>query len=354
MEGKQGIAVVGAGYWGRNIVRNVAQLGRLAAIVDADPGVRERFGKSYPTARVTGDIEDVLSDPEIGGVMVVVPAPAHFEVACQVIAAGKHTYVEKPLALKAEHGVELVRRAKAAGVQLMVGHLLLYHPCVQYIRTAIDNGELGDVLYLHSQRVNLGKVRSDENAMWSLAPHDISVALYLLGQAPTKVAAHGFCYLQRDSNIQDVVFLTLSFADGRAAHIHVSWLDPHKRRRLTVVGSQKMITFDDMEAAEKVRVYDKGVGVLDGQNYDSYADLLSLRQGDVVIPHIAMREPLRTQCEDFLAAVDDGRQPLADGDGGADVLAVLHAAQRSLNAGGTPMDISITSEPSDRGPGGAS
>ncbi len=331
--------MVGAGYWGRNIVRNIAQLGRLAAIVDSDASVRARFASDYPKVVVTGHLDEVLGDPSIGGVMVAVPAPQHYDVAMRVIEAGKHTYVEKPLALRLEHGRTLVARARQMGVRLMVGHLLLYHPCVQYIRRAIDRSELGDVLYLHSQRVNLGKVRSDENAMWSLAPHDISVALYLLDQTPARVAAQGFCYLQKDSNIHDVVFLTLSFSGGQAAHFHVSWLDPHKRRRLTVVGSEKMLSFDDMQAAEKVRVYDKGVGVLDGQAYETYADLLSLRQGDVVIPHIPMREPLRALCEDFLAVVDEGAAPRADGAGGAAVLAVLEAAQRSLSAGGRSVDV---------------
>jgi len=337
--GGRGVAVVGAGYWGRNIVRNVAQLGRLSAIVDSSASVRERFERQHPDVLVTDDLDAVLADPSIGGVMVVVPAPGHFEVAQRVIAAGKQTYVEKPLALSAEQGRQLVAQAREKGVQLMVGHLLLYHPCVQFIRRTIDRDELGDVLYLHSQRVNLGKVRTDENAMWSLAPHDISVALYLLEETPVRVSAQGFCYLQKDSNIHDVVFLTLAFADGRAAHIHVSWLDPHKRRRFTVVGSQKMLTFDDMSASEKVRIYDKGVGVIDGQDYESYAELLTLRQGDVTIPHIPMREPLRTLCEDFLAAVDAGKTPLADGVGGAAVLEVLEAAQRSLNEGGAVVDV---------------
>ena len=175
--------------------------------------------------------------------------------------------------------------------------------------------------------------------MWSLAPHDISVALYLLDQVPVRVSAQGFCYLQPESGIEDVVFTTLSFKDGRAAHIHTSWLDPHKRRQLTVVGSKRMLSFDDMAASEKVRIYDKGVDAMSAQPYESYAELLTLRQGDVTIPHIPMREPLRALCQDFLRAIDHGAPALANGEGGAAVLDVLAAAQRSLDSGGTPIDI---------------
>jgi predicted dehydrogenase len=275
--------------------------------------------------------------------MIAVPAVDHHAVAARVLDAGKHAYVEKPIALSVVDGEDLVRRARAGGLQLMVGHLLLYHPCVRWAKAAIDRGELGEVLYLSSVRVNLGKVRSDENAMWSLAPHDISVAMHLLGEEPVAVAAQGFSYLQDARGIEDVVFLTLRFRDGRAAQIHVSWLDPHKERVLTVVGSRKMLTFDDMAASEKVRVYDKGVDraeqPLDAPTYESYGDLLTLRQGDILIPRVPMREPLRTLCETFLAAVDRGTVPLSDGDNGVAVLRVLEAGQRSLAAGGAPVAV---------------
>ena len=208
------------------------------------------------------------------------------------------------------------------------------------MKEAIDAGELGRVLYMTCQRVNLGKVRSDENAMWSLAPHDVSVILHLLGGTPTEVAAHGLTYLQPQAGIEAVVFVTLRYADGRAAHIHVSWLDPHKRRRLTVVGTRKMVTFDDMKA-EKIRIYDKGVDGLDDMpDYASYGDLLTLRQGDILSPHIPMREPLRVLCQSFLDAIDQGVDPLTDGQNGVDVLRVLDAAQRSLDQGGAPVSLS--------------
>jgi predicted dehydrogenase len=336
---KPGVAVIGAGYWGKNLVRNMAQLERLVAVCDASEAVRARISVAHPSVRVTADIQDVLDDPAVGAVMVVVPSSKHYEVARRALLAGKHTYVEKPIAHDVAKAEDLVALAEAADVQLMVGHLLLYHPCITWMKDAIDAGELGRVLYMTCERVNLGKVRSDENAMWSLAPHDVSVILHLLGDTPTEVAAHGLTYLQQQAGIEDVVFLTLRYADGRAAHIHVSWLDPHKRRRFTVVGSRKMVTFDDMKA-EKIRVFDKGVEGLDeAPDYASYGDLLTLRQGDIHSPHVPMREPLRVLCQSFLDAIDHGTTPLTDGRNGVDVLRVLMAGQRSLEAGGAPMPL---------------
>lgn len=335
------IAVIGAGYWGQNLVRNLAQLDRLGVICDSSMAVRERMASLYPSVRVTDDFDSILEDPTISGVMVVVPSSLHHEVARRALQAGKHTYVEKPIALSVSDGENLCRIADDKGLLLMVGHLLLYHPCVAWLRDTIAGGDLGDVLYLTSERVNLGKVRADENAMWSLAPHDISVAIHLVGESPTHVSAQGLTYLQRECGIEDVVFLTLRFSEGRAAQIHVSWLNPHKRRRLTVVGNRKMVTFDDMEPNEKVRVYDKGIDRHDPEDarYDSYGELLTLRQGDIMIPQIRMKEPLRAQCEHFLDAVDHGKTPLTDGRSGVEVLKVLQAAQQSLQAGGVPVAL---------------
>lgn len=338
-----GVAVIGAGYWGQNLVRNMAQLERLTTVCDLSSAVRDRMSGLYPDVRVTDDLDSVLNDDDVSAVMIAVPAAEHFAVARDALTAGKHTYVEKPITLDVDEAAELVRLAERHDRRLMVGHLLLYHPCIGWLKETIDSGELGQVLYLNSLRVNLGKVRTDENAMWSLAPHDISVALYLLGEMPVEVCAQGFSYLQRRAGIEDVVFLTLRYQDGRAAQIHTSWLDPHKKRQVTVVGSQKMVTFDDMQATEKIRVYDKGVDGAEALDvappYESYGDLLTLRSGDVLIPHVSMREPLRTLCEHFLTCVDQDITPLTDGQNGVDVLRVLHAAQRSLDDGGVPISL---------------
>lgn len=336
------IAVIGAGYWGKNLVRNMAQLERLHSVCDASSTVRASVRAAYPSVRVTAALDDILRDPEVQGVMVVVPSAAHYEVALASLQAGKHTYVEKPIALDVTHGEALVSEAASRNLTLMVGHLLLFHPCISWLKTAVSAGELGRVLYMTCTRVNLGKVRRDENALWSLAPHDVSVILHLLEGNPVSVAAHGLTYVQTERDIEDVVFVTLRYADGRAAHIHVSWLDPHKARRLTIVGSEKMVSFDDM-AMEKVRVYDKGVEGLSAEHdpppYASYGDALTLRHGDVRVPHIPMREPLRQLCEAFLHSVDSGATPKTDGQSGVDVLRVLDAAQRSLKAGGQPMNL---------------
>ena len=334
---RPGVAIIGAGYWGKNLVRNMAQLESLVALCDASPKVRDALKATYPTLSVSEDLQEILDNPKVDAVMVVVPSSSHYEVAKRCLLAGKHTYVEKPIAHALEQAEELVALAAERDLRLMVGHLLLYHPCIAWMKETIASGELGRVLYMTCQRVNLGKVRQDENAMWSLAPHDVSVVLHLLGESPSEVSAQGLTYLQ--AGIEDVVFITLRYADGRAAHIHVSWLDPHKRRTLNVVGTKKMVCFDDM-AAEKIRVFDKGVsGFEEAPDYASYGDLLTLRHGDILIPHIPMREPLRALCDHFLSAVEDGSTPLSDGNNGVDVLRVLDAAQRSLDAGGTPMPL---------------
>ena len=339
---KPGVAVIGAGYWGKNLVRNMAQLESLVAVCDASEAVRERVSASYPGVTVSENLEAVLDNPKVDAVMVAVPSSAHFEVAKAALLAGKHTYVEKPIAHALDRAEELVALADERELRLMVGHLLLYHPCIAWMKEAIDSGELGRVLYMTCQRVNLGKVRSDENAMWSLAPHDVSVVLHLLGESPSEVSAQGLTYLQTNKGIADVVFMTLRYGDGRAAHIHVSWLDPHKRRTLNVVGTKKMVCFDDM-ATEKIRVFDKGVTGLDtAPEYASYGDLLTLRHGDILAPHIPMREPLRAQCEHFLRSITERTRPLSDGRNGVDVLRVLDAAQRSLDQGGSPVSLGET------------
>ncbi len=252
-----------------------------------------------------------------------------------LLEAGKDVYVEKPLTLEVAHAEELCKLAKERNLILMVGHLLLYHPGVQYMKKMVTDGTLGEVYYIYCQRVNLGKVRKDENALWSFAPHDLSVVLHLLGMEPTDVCARGSDFLQK--GIEDVVFVDLKFPGGKMAHVHVSWLDPHKLRKFTVVGSQKMVVFDDMDASEKIKVYDKGVDR--AGEVVAYGDSLTVRNGDILIPKISLQEPLKLECAHFVECVRDRKKPLTDGLDGLRVVKVLDAAQRSLKNGGTPVAI---------------
>lgn len=326
-------AVVGCGYWGKNLVRNFAGLSDLRVCCDPSPAIQARLRADYPGVRVTGSYAEVVADPEVQAVVLATPPRMHAEMAIAALEAGKHVFVEKPLAMSVAEGEAMVRAADQAGLILMVGHLLEYHPAVEYLKGMIGRGELGDVLYCYSQRVNLGKLRSDENALWSLAPHDISVMLYLMDESPEEVHATGQAFLQ--PGIEDVVFVTLKFASGRVGHIQVSWLDPHKERRLTVVGSRKMVVFDDMEPREKVRIYDQGVDRRSAEEgtYSSYAELLTLRDGDIVIPQIRGGEPLAMECTEFLTAIRTGVPPRSDGRDGLRVLKVLESAQQSLERG---------------------
>ena len=334
-----GIAVVGASGWGRNVVRAfyVAQGGRLRWVCDRNPELLVHVESRFPGVRATTMVDQALADPGVDAVAVAVDAPNHFEVARMALRAGRHVFVEKPLALSVADAEELCRLAESTQRTLMVGHLLLYHPAVTHIRASIDNGELGDVLYLYAQRVNLGIVRESENAWWSLAPHDIAVAIYLLGETPLSVSATGASYLQRDRGIEDITFAALRFSGGCMAHLHVSWLDPHKRRSLTVVGSKQMVTFDDTVTTEKVRVYDKAA--LPRPGHATYAEGVAMRSGNVLLPVLANVEPLRLEVEHFVACVQTGARPRSDGRQGLAVVRVLEAGQRSMRQGGRPAEI---------------
>ena len=335
-----GIAVVGTGDWGANLVRSFAELpgARLVALCDTDPARLARTAARYPGARATARIEEIAAAQDVRGAVVATSAIAHYPVAKALLEAGKDVFVEKPLALRVDHAEELVALARQRDRILMAGHLLLHHPGVRFLKDMVAGGTLGEVFYIYSQRVNLGKVRRDENALWSFAPHDLSVILHLLEMEPIDVAARGSAFLQGD--VEDVVFLHLRFPGGKMAHVHVSWLDPHKLRKFTVVGSQKMVVFDDMEASEKIRVYDKGIDRA-GQIV-SYGDSLSVRSGDIVIPKISMQEPLRIECQHFVECVREHRKPLTDGADGLRVVRVLAAAARSLAAGGAPVPLAET------------
>jgi predicted dehydrogenase len=332
------VAVVGCGYWGPNLIRNFARVREscLVALCDRDLARLEAAGRELPeVARVQG-YDALLEDPTLDAVAIASSAATHYSLVKKALLSGKHVFVEKPMCLQAADAADLVTTAAEQQRLLMVGHLLKYHPAVEFLKEYIRAGRLGEVRYVYSQRLNLGQVRHDENALWSLGPHDIAVANFLLEERPLEVCAVGQSYLQ--TGIQDVVFLTVKYPGEKLAHIHVSWLDPHKTRKLTVVGSHQMAVFDDMEPSEKVRIYDKGVDrpALDGQDPSA---AMKLRFGDICIPCLPTVEPLMAECQHFVDCIREGRTPRSDGLDGLRVVQVLEAAERSLREGGRPVAI---------------
>jgi predicted dehydrogenase len=327
------IAVVGAGYWGPNLIRNFDSMkaSSLRFVCDQDKVVLEKLKPSYPGVEFVSDASSVLDSPEVDAVVIATQPASHPALAREAMEKGKHVFVEKPLTLSAADAEMLLETSVRTNRILMVGHLLLYHPAVKLLKEYIRSGELGEVLYVYSTRVNLGKVRHDENALWSFAPHDVAVILHLIDAKPVAVSAIGQCYLR--PGVEDVVFLTIIFEQNKMAHVHVSWLDPHKIRKLTIVGNKKMAVFDDMEASEKIRVYDKGVDY--SPDYRSYAEAVSLRVGDILIPRVDMKEPLRIECEHFVECIVHGRPPLTSAREGVAVVKVLESAQKSLSASGS-------------------
>jgi predicted dehydrogenase len=321
------VGVAGLGYWGPNLARNFAALEdvELSWLCDASEDARARAAARFPGVRVTGDLDDLLSDDGLDAVIVATPVPTHADLAVRVLEAAKHCFVEKPLAVSAADAERAVRAAESSGRVLMVGHLLEYHPGVRKLKEIADSGELGDLFYLYGHRLNLGKLRTDENALWSLGAHDVSVILHLAGEEPNEVHARGESYM--NEGIEDVVFGYLRFPSGLAAHLHLSWLDPHKARRFTVVGSKRMATFDDMEMERKVTVYDKGFDE-DARNWGEYV----MRSRDIYSPHISNVEPLRLECEHFVEAIRSGERPRSDGESGLRVVRVLESLQEALDA----------------------
>jgi len=331
------VGVVGVGGWGKNLARNYSQIpdASLKYLCDLDEQKLSAFQAQFQVGNVTTEYERLLTDPGLDAVVIATTGPTHFELCRRALLAGKDVYVEKPFVLSVAEAEELVALADKEKRILMVGHLLEYHPVVQKLKQMVDSGELGEIRYIYSQRLNLGTVRVDENALWNFAPHDISVILYLLGLTPSDASARGQSYLR--PGVEDVVFLTLNFGDRAMGHIHVSWLDPHKTRRITIVGSKRMAVFDDLEPNEKLKVYDKGVEV--STDYDTFAEYVGLRFGDITVPYIRVGEPLRLECQHFLDCVRERRTPLSDGQDGLRVVQVLEAAGHSLAKNGAPVRI---------------
>lgn len=339
------VAQIGCGYWGPNLLRNfsAAKHCTVKYVVDSDPARQEYVKKHYPHVCTLSGLEPLWEDAEVAAVIVATPANSHYSLAMSALRAGKHVFVEKPLAMTVYEVDQLIEEARRQQRILMVGHTFLFNPAVRHLKKLIESGELGQTFYFYSQRLNLGQVRSDVNAWWNLAPHDVSVLLYLMdGRLPTTAVATGTAYLQK--GIEDVVFATLTWSEKVTASIHVSWLDPHKIRRLTVVGSRKMVVYDDV-SENKIVVFDKGFDkvpkageVMDYDDLDSFR--LRHRAGDILMPHVRFEEPLQVEAAHFIECVRTGQEPLTGGDHARRVVAVLEAAQSSLRAHGNPVIVS--------------
>jgi predicted dehydrogenase len=316
------IGHAGLGYWGPNLARNFGALADLRWLCDLSPELLDTAAKAHPQARTTADFQELLADPEVDAVVIATPVVTHYELAKQALSAGKHVFVEKPQAQSSAEAEELVALAQERGLVLMPGYLLLYHPALRRLKELIDGGEFGDVLYLYGNRQNLGQIRRDENALWSIGAQDLSMILHLVGEEPVEAWARGESFLR--SGIEDVVFCYLRFPSGVVAHMHVSWLDPHKIRKLTVVGRDKMAVFDDMEPDRKLTVYDKGP-------VERPASDWQVRVGDIHIPKLPTEEPLRREVAYFLALVGGEGDPLVPAREGLAVIRTLEQLQDSLD-----------------------
>ena len=319
------LGIVGAGNWGLNLIRTFCKiLGmKRVSVCDVDNTKLLQAKRDFPDITTTDNFNAILSNEELRAVVIVTPAETHYQLAKQSLLSGKHVFVEKPITLNVKRAEELINIAEKQHLTLMVDHILEYHPVTFEMKRLIDEGILGKIHYIYSQRLNLGVIRTNENALWSLGPHDVSLYLYLTNEEPDWINATGGVYIQKDNNIEDTVFLHLHFPSGIAAHAHLSWLDPHKVRKLTVVGSDKMAVFDDMEPRNKLIIFDKGASWTEEGG-------VGVRYGDIHIPNIPLKEPLNEACEHFLECIEKGRNPRSDGYDGLKVIRILEKAQKSL------------------------
>jgi predicted dehydrogenase len=330
------IGVVGLGAWGPSLARVFSDMPQttLRWVCDLNAEAVMEMQRRHPGVRYTRDVTVLLEDDGLDAVVIATPPATHYELALAALRADKHVFVEKPLALRSEDADMLVRESQRRNRCLMVGHVLLFHPAVRKLRELIDTGALGDIFYLYANRQNLGRVRREENALWSLGTHDVAALLYLLEDQPVEVSARGDCYLQ--NGVHDVVFCYLRFANGIAAHLHLSWLDPHKMRRLTVVGSERMAVVDDMEPERKLTIYEKAA---QPRRTDAFGEYIQVRFGDIVCPSVPNDEPLRLECEHFASLIRSDAYLGANGHAAAAVVHVLEALQCSLDAGGMPVPV---------------
>ena len=322
------VAVIGCGYWGPNIIRNLHQLheAHLVSVCDLREDRLEYVKGHFPDVEVTKDVDSLLARTDIDAFVVTTPAHNHFSLTKLALESDKHVLVEKPLAQTSAECKELIDLAESNGKTLMVGHTFLYNAAVRKLKEFVAGSELGDIYYLYSSRLNLGRIRNDINAMWNFAPHDVSIILYLLDQKPVKVSAKGQSYIQ--PGIEDVVFMHLDFEDGVKAMIHISWLDPNKVRRMTVVGSKKMVVYDDVSQDAKIVVYDKGIDKVNISDslgeFENFGEFqLRLRAGHMYVPDIDFVEPLKVECSHFIDCVVNQKKPLSDGEEGLQVVAIL-------------------------------
>lgn len=330
------IGIVGCGYWGPNLLRNFAEneTAELRWICDVDAARLSAIGRRYPGARTTIDFHELVNDPKLDAIVVATPVATHFPIARESLLAGKHVLVEKPLTASVREAEELIALAEQGGLTLMVDHTFVYTGAVRKIREIVDSGELGDLLYFDSNRINLGLFQRDINVVWDLAPHDLSIMDFIIERQPQTLSAIGSCHIEK--GIENIAYVILRFSDEFIAHFHFNWLSPVKIRRTLIAGSRKMILYDDIEPTEKVRVYDKGVTSNrgDADKEAAYKTLVSYRTGDVWAPQLDPTEALRYVCDEFLDSIQEARRPLTDGPSGLRVVRLLEAAQQSIKEGG--------------------
>ena len=332
------VAVVGCGYWGPNLIRNLAALPqcRLKRVCDLDPERLAHVQRLYPGLEASTHLSDLLEDPQIDAIAIATPVRTHFHLARSSLEAGKHTFIEKPMASTSAQSRELIDLAEKQKLTLMVGHVFLYCSAVRKIKEIVDSGDIGDILYISSRRLNLGLFQKDINVAWDLAPHDISIILHVMEQSPVSVNCQGRAHVS--PGIEDMTNMSLSFANGGLATIQSSWLDPNKVREMTIVGSRKMILYDDTEPLEKIKIYDKRVE--SPPHYNTFAEFhYSYHYGDMYAPYLKQAEPLRVECQDFLEAIRTGSKPVSDGWEGFRVVQILEASSESLRNGGASVQI---------------
>lgn len=327
------IAIIGCGYWGPNLIRNFSILenARVKMICDLDVSRLNDMKRLYPQIKTTCEIDQVLADEGIQAVAIALPTRLHYEAGKRSLLAGKHTFIEKPLASSVGQCEELVALAKQANLTLMVGHTFIYSAPVRTIKKIVESGELGNLQYINSRRLNLGLFQKDINVTWDLAPHDISIILYIINEMPKQVGCHGKAHVT--SGVEDVTHMTLNFNNGGFAMVHNSWLDPNKVREMTFVGTKKMLVYNDIEPIEKIKIYDKRV--LTPPHYETFAEFHhSYHYGDMYIPYIKQVEPLKVECQHFLDCIKTGAKPESCGIEGTKVIRILEAASMSLSNGG--------------------